>query len=117
MSFQLKIGKAKTASNPKMTEIKGNYRLCVWLEHTLAWNTIELAQMVNNKSERNYKLFHLAQGQIDVSCKTKAKTKALFGLYMHTYKLPYLPWFGTLKRSAWCKKRTTAKLTAHRLSK
>lgn len=38
--------------------------LYVWLEHILAWNTIELSQMVKNESKRNYKLSHLAEGII-----------------------------------------------------
>lgn len=46
----LKVGKAKTTnSDTQVTEIRGNYRLCAWLEHILAWNTIELPLMVRNK--------------------------------------------------------------------
>lgn len=52
--------------------------LCVWLEHILAWNTIELPQMVKNESKRNYKWSHLAEGIICFAYKTKAKVNIYF---------------------------------------
>ena len=52
--------------------------LCVWLEQILAWNTIELPQMVKNESKRNYKWSHLAEGIICFAYKTKAKVNIYF---------------------------------------